>query len=636
MPFIRYTTARAVAALVLAYPFAATAASAKADSTAPTGARPRPGIESIVVTAQRVPTDAPVLPVLVRDPATAPMVGVDILRDLPSLAISQSGSFGSLTQVRARGAEANHLLVLVDGVDVMDPTTDSGFNFANLNLSGISSVEYLPGAQSAIWGNQALAGVMQLTTEPAGRVRRIALESGSFDSRASGVQLSDRTDDWYYNVSGADFTSDGTNTARQGSERDGFDSSVWSAAGGLIRDRWTLRTLARRVWTTSEYDPTPFPAFLPVDGDQVNTHDELLGLIGFDVRGEERAWEHRLALSLFDADNTTESDGVRTATTDGRRWKVASVTDIPLNSRHNVIVLLETQEETFEQRGEASFFGDPNQHQELDRSSAGLEYVVRPGERWRLSASARHDVNSDFADSDTLRLAGRFQWRDDTSFWMALGNGITLPSFVERFGYTPDTFIGNPDLEAEENQHVSIGTEFHRGRWSHALTLYRDQLEDEINGFVFDPAAGGFTAANEDGTSDRLGAEWNSTTTWLTGSLHVGASWLDSEDPDGTREIRRPRRQGFATVTQQWRRYVFDAGVFRIDEQTDLDFATFPANTVVLDAYTLANAGVRAHLREGMEVGLRWDNLLDETYEDILGYRAPGRSVHLTFGVEFQ
>jgi len=81
---------------------------------------------------------------------------------------------------------------------------------------------------------------------------------------------------------------------------------------------------------------------------------------------------------------------------------------------------------------------------------------------------------------------------------------------------------------------------------------------------------------------------------------------------------------------------VFDAGVFRIDEQTDLDFATFPANTVTLGAYTLANAGMRTAVREGMELGLRWENLLDETYEDILGYRAPGRSVHLTFGVEFQ
>jgi vitamin B12 transporter len=636
MASLRSLAAHAIAALVLAHTSSATAAAS--DGAPETGQRtkPRTKIESIVITAQRVPTDAPVLPVLVRDPATAPVVGVDFLRDLPNLAISQSGSFGSLTQVRARGSEANHLLVLVDGVDVMDPTTDSGFNFANLNLSGISRVEYLPGAQSALWGNQALAGVMQLSSEPAGRVRRIALESGSFDSRAAGAQLADRTEDWYYNVSGADFASDGTNTSRQGHERDGFDSNAWSAAGGVIRDRWTLRGLVRRVWTASEYDPTPFPAYLPADGDAVNTHDELLGLIGFDVRGAERQWEHRLTLSLFDADNTTESDGLQTATTDGHRWKVSSVTDVPLTARQNVIVLLETQEETFEQRGEASIFGDPNQHQELDRSSAGVEYVVRPGDRWRVSASARHDINSDFADSDTFRLAGNFQWRDDTSFWMAFGTGIALPSFVERFGFTPDTFIGNPDLEAEENRHFSIGAEFYRGAWSHALTLFRDQLKDEINGFVFDPLVGGFTADNEDGTSRRPGAEWTSTATWTSGTLRVGASWLDSEDADGTREIRRPRRHGFATLTQQWRRFVFDAGVFRVDDQTDLDFATFPATTVTLDAYTLANAGVRARVREGMELGLRWDNLLDETYEDILGYRAPGRSVHLTFGVEFQ
>ena len=80
----------------------------------------------------------------------------------------------------------------------------------------------------------------------------------------------------------------------------------------------------------------------------------------------------------------------------------------------------------------------------------------------------------------------------------------------------------------------------------------------------------------------------------------------------------------------------FDAGAVRVDEQTDLYFATFPATTVTLNAYTLAHLAVRTELRAGMALGVRWDNLLDETYEDILGYRAPGRSVHVTFGVEFQ
>lgn len=620
-------------ALLVAAPLAH-AASTKPENPAAATAPAPAAIESIVVTAHRLPTREPVLPVHARDPAAAPPIGLQALRDLPSLAISQSGSLGSLTQIRVRGAEANHLLVLIDGVDVMDPTTDAGYNFANLNLAGVSRLEFLPGAQSAVWGNQALAGVLHLSTEPTGRIRRMTLESGSFDSRYGSIQLADHGGDWYYNLSAADFSTDGTNVARQGSERDGYDNNAWFASGGVNRDRWSLRGLVRRTWTTSEFDPTPFPTYLPVDGDDLNTHDETLALVGLDLRGDSRPWRERLTLSVFDTDNSTETDGDRTARTDGRRWKITSVTEVPVTARQDVIVLLEHQSETFEQWGEATPFGDPNQRQEMDTSSAGIEYLVRPTDRWRISASARHDVNSEFSDSDSLRLAASYQWREDTLFWAAAGTGIKQPSFVERYGFTPDSFIGNPDLEAEENRHLSVGGEYRRGSWVHGLTLYRDRLEDEINGFLFDPELGGFTAGNDDGTSKRHGVEWNSAREWSGGTLRVGANYLDSEDFDGAREIRRPQWQAFATLSQRWRRFTFDAGAFYVDDQDDLDFATWPAAVVALDDYTLVHAGLRVELRRGVELGVRASNLLDATYEDILGYRGPGRALYLNLGVE--
>jgi vitamin B12 transporter len=169
---------------------------------------------------------------------------------------------------------------------------------------------------------------------------------------------------------------------------------------------------------------------------------------------------------------------------------------------------------------------------------------------------------------------------------------------------------------------------------SHALTLFRDRLEDEINGFAFDPALGGFTSVNEDGTSHRQGVEWHSSLAWASGFLRIGANNLDTEDIDGSREIRRPEWQGFATLTQDWRRLRLDLGAFYVDEQIDLDFATWPAERVTLDAYTLAHGELSYELRPGTRLGLRGTNLLDETYEDILGYRAPGRAWYLKLGVD--
>jgi len=367
----------------------------------------------------------------------------------------------------------------------------------------------------------------------------------------------------------------------------------------------------------------------------VNRHDETLAMVGLDLRGTERNWLQRFNVSLFDTANTTRSDDVRTAATDGRRWQLSGITWLPLSERQELQLLLEHRHERFEQRGETSFFGDPNQRQKLETTSAGLEYILRPAPRWRLSASGRHDRNSDFSDSESLRLGASFQWREDTLLWLTSGTGIKLPSFVERFGFTPDSFIGNPDLDAERNRHLSLGADYQRGRWNHQFSVFRDRLEKEINGFAFDPGLGGFTAINEDGTSRREGLEWTSAFAWSAGTARLGGNLLNARENDGSREVRRPRRQAFLTLDQSWQAFRFDAGAFHVDAQYDRDFATWPATTVTLDAYTLVHAQVRYTLRPGVELGLRGSNLLDETYEDILGYRAPGRAWYLNLGVAF-
>jgi vitamin B12 transporter len=598
------------------------------------GTEPAP-IESVVVTAHRLPDSAPVLPVITRALEHAPAIGLEPLRDLPTFAISQSGALGTLTQVRVRGAEANHLLVLVDGIEMMDPATDTGFNFGNLNLAGFTALEYLPGAQSAIWGNHALAGVLQLSTEPATRIRNARFESGSFNSRLASVQLADARANGFYNLSFADFTTDGTNIARQGTERDGYDNRSGFASGGLTRERWSLRGLVHRTRTAAEFDPTPFPDFLPVDGDRENRHDAKLYAMTLDVAGETRPWQQRFTVSRFETANSTLSDGSRAASTDGRRTGFTSLTRFALTPAQRVDLLLEHREESFAQAGEPTPFGDPNQRQTLRTTSAGLDYVLHPAERWRFGISARHDHNRAFDDSRSVRFAASFLPSDETRMWAAAGTGIKQPSFVERFGFTPDSFIGNSDLEAEENRHLSAGIEHRRGPWLHTLTLYRDRLRNEINGFHFDPALGGFTAINEDGTSRRDGAELGTTLAWPGGSLEFGASVLDAVEDDGSREIRRPRRQAFAIVDHTHGRASARLAAYRIDQQVDLDFATFPARRVTLDAYTLVSAALRVTLADRVELGLRGTNLLDETYEDLLGYRAPGRAWYVHLGIDF-
>ena len=89
-----------------------------------------------------------------------------LLRSLPSLNLSQTGTFGGLTSVRLRGSESNHTLVLIDGIEANDPANGAAFDFSQLAGTSINRIEVLRGPQSARYGAEAIGGVIAIYTRP--------------------------------------------------------------------------------------------------------------------------------------------------------------------------------------------------------------------------------------------------------------------------------------------------------------------------------------------------------------------------------------------------------------------------------------------------------------------------------------
>src|SRR4051812_26430759 len=258
--------------------------------------------EQITVLATRTPTPMDVAPapveVIDENSIDARQSGVpaDLLRGAPGFAVSQSGGIGSVTEVRLRGAEANHLKVLIDGVDVNDPALGSSVDFANLDLIGMTRIEILPGAQSALWGSDALAGVMNFETTPTpdAHERAVWLEGGANDTMRESIRLAQRDDDWYYAVSARHTETAGTNVATSGGEDDGYRNTTVHLNTGYTGDRGAISLVARNVDAQSEYDPTPFPDFVPLDGNlELNVHQRLFGLNGSLVTTSR--WNNRLS-----------------------------------------------------------------------------------------------------------------------------------------------------------------------------------------------------------------------------------------------------------------------------------------------------------------------------------------------------
>lgn len=291
---------------------------------------------------------------------------------------------------------------------------------------------------------------------------------------------------------------------------------------------------------------------------------------------------------------------------------------------------VEHETESFKQRAAATLFGNPNQRQRVDALSAGLELIGHIGKGLAWSASLRQDDNSDFGNATTHRLALRYRTRHG-DLWLNVGEGIKNPSFIERFGFTPDTFFGNPNLEPETNEHLSIGAKGVLGPTTWALTLFRDRLKNEINGFHFDSALGGFTAVNRDGKSKRQGAEVTAEVQFGNTRLAAGWGYLDAEEDDGGREIRRPSHSGHLTATHQQGRWLLHGGTYFVGRRDDFSFASWPATRVRLGDYQLLRLCASFQLTERLEVSGRLENGLDDDYEDVLGYQMLGRAAY--FGV---
>lgn len=603
-------------------------------------------IETITVVASRVPlsVDRATVPVevLERDAIVARNARdvADLLLGHRGIAVSRAGGIGQFAELRMRGAESNHLQVRLDGVELNDPATGSTVDFAHIATTGLDRIEVLRGAQSALWGSAALAGVVALETTPsAGTERRtLGVERGTHDTYAATADVAASNPRGHYAFTARHLESDGTNVALHGNEADRYEHTTLHANVGFRTDATATRLVLRDVHARTGIDPTPFPEFVPVDGDlRQRVRQQIAGV---DTQfGLDRSLQQRLFANLLESETRSAENDRATSSVAGRRVRAGYQVDWAPELREDLAFTLagELTRETFHQRGLASPFGDPNQNRDMDTASAIAEVRARPVERLETSLSVRYDANSAFRDTASVRAAARASLTSRTALTMSAGTGTKNPTFTERFGYTPDTFYGNSTLDPERSVSLEAGAEHTLGD---ALTLgvavYRDRLEDEIDGFVFDAARGAFTAQNRDGTSRRDGVEpWLRWQPIARLALAAQYTYLDATEPtnDGHRdEIRRPRHS--AATTLDWRpvdRVSAQFGVAWIGARDDFDFSAFPARRIRLDAYTLLHCTARFAPTSRIELGLRAENLADAHYEDVFGYRTPGRTLSVTF-----
>ncbi len=569
----------------------------------------------------------------------------DLLRSVPGIAVSRSGGIGAQTSIRLRGAEADQTLVLIDGIEANDPGQGSGYDFAHLLTSDVERIEIIRGPQSSLWGSDAMAGVINIITKEAGNGRQVTgdLEGGSFTTGRAAAGFSERSGNHHIAINANFLRSDGTNVAEQGDEDDAYRNATLNLKAGLNPlDNLELSLVARHTKAEKEFDPAPFPAFVPADGDRESESSRAYALAKAKLDLFSGTWQHIISAAITDTNNENFADGIESSSTEGEKRKFSYQTNVFFDTptfadaSHTLTFAFENESEDFKQRGTPSFFGDPNQDQDFTNNSYIVEYRLGLWEQLFLSASARHDANDLFDNATTYRGSAAYNIPNTgTTLRGTYGTAVKNPSFTDRFGFTPDTFFGNPNIKPEESKGWEIGFDQRLldDRVLVSMTLFRDRLEDEINGFFFDPTLGGFggfTAVNIDGKSEREGVEF-AVQAEITSNLNLSGSYtyVDSTQDDGAgnqiREIRRPEHTASLNANYRFMddKANVNLGIDYTGEQNDSDFSTFPATAVILDDYVLVNMASEYALNRSFSLFGRIENLLDEDYRDVFGFDTP-------------
>ncbi|QPQ54839.1 TonB-dependent receptor [Allosphingosinicella flava] len=566
----------------------------------------------------------------------------DVLRDVPGVSVSRSGAVGGLTQIRLRGGEANHTLILIDGIEAADPYRGGELDFATLIADEAARIEILRGQQSALYGSDAIGGVVHYITASGAEAPGVRgrLEGGTFGSVGGAARAGGVAGGLDYVVQGAFDVTDGTPSARNGTrDLDAASTALSTKLAYTATPDLRLKAVLRYARTDAEVNREDGDFASPTYGLIIDTDDEYTnrawyGLVGGEFDMLDGRWTHGLTAQFNDTRREDRDGDGPTFSTKGGRIKGSYDSRFRFGSgdvRHVLTAAVDLERESFQNVPVSGPAGPGNLNRQIGNIGLVGLYDLSDGDRIGFGASLRHDDNDHFSDATTWRLRGSVRAAEGLYLRAAAGTGIKNPTLYELFASNFGTFIGNPDLKPEKSEGWEIGADFvlRSGAIRLGATYFDATLKDEI--YVLYSATFEATPDNRDTKSTQKSVE-------LFANARLSPAWrvdlaytyTDAKE-NGAREIRRPKHIASANV--RWQGLDDRMGITataRYNGAADeSDFRTFPATLVKLDDYVLVNLAADYRVSDRWSLFGRIENVFDADYEDVFSYRTPGRAAYL-------
>ncbi|MEM9355288.1 MAG: TonB-dependent receptor [Pseudomonadota bacterium] len=566
----------------------------------------------------------------------------EALRSVAGLDVSRTGGIGGLTNIRIRGGETKHVLVLIDGVEVN--LVDFGaFDFSILSAEDVERIEIIRGPQSGLYGANALSGVVNIITRKGADrpTAKASAEGGSLDTGnfTAGLAIGN-AETGYLNVTGVRNKTDGFNFSQAGFEDDAsIRESVIAKVGGRISPFFRIDLMGRYQSNDADIDSdTDFDGRVDDLTNGVNMREQGLGRVDATIDLFNGRWQQKFSGDVFQDTFDNETPGFSSTNDTGRQRAMYLSTfrfgDASPTGLHHVLSgLIEFERETFQQTSDFGFGSSTTPERTRTQKGYALEYKGNYLNQFFLTANVRYDDSNRFEDFSSYRISGAYKLNSTgTRFHASVGTGRVSPNFFQQFGFTLD-FVGNPDLGPEESFGWDVGIEqaFWQRRGSIDITYFNNNLTNEITGV-------GNTVVNQPGTSERQGIELTLGLTPIPGvSVAATYTYLDATDPDGRVEIRRPKHSASLNFGYRFmeERASLNLGLVYNGEMEDDDFGAFPAARVLLDEYTLVRLAGSYQLNENLQMFGRIENLLDADYEEVFSYSSQPFTAYVGVKVKF-
>ena len=614
------------------------------------------GTITVVATGSEMPIDQTGQAIAVQTEADIDrQQGPDLTRiisRLPGVNFAQSGGRGSQASLYVRGANPEHVLVLVDGVRLNDIASPKASNdFGSLLSGGIGRVELLRGSNSIVWGSEAIGGVLALTSREINGVEASA-EAGSHATFSGNAVAGLAGSHGSISVNGGYDRTDGISAAAAGTEPDGF--AQWRIGG---RGRYevvpglAVVATARYARSRADYDDFGLVdgAFIPVDSPgNYQVTRQTTGRIGLQYRSAPLDLDAGYALSDTRRDNFDRSQpspylygfaGRSERVELFGRWRLPSELALDFGA--------DQERQSLPREGAAS---------PRSRLTSAHALIGWYGAVAQLAAGVRLDDHNEYGSNWSFGANGSVHLPGGLRLRASYGEGFRAPTLFElydpTYGNVNYQALGASALRPERSRSYDVGLEWgSRDKVFAGITLFRRDTRNLVGFFscygVVTPLC---DAANTAGFGFG-GYYYNAGRTRAEGvefelalrpseTLSVVANYTylktRDRDPDsfyfGNDLPRRPRNTLNLSVdwTSPWAALALGADVRMVSDSFDN-----AGNTVRLDGYAVADLRASLPLDDRFEVFGRVENLTDEKYQVVAGYNTPGRAAYAGVRVRF-